>query len=139
MILVSPVIWLVATIFQAVIDVVACVVELTASLVYAAWVALIQAVLALLEGINDLLPEYDLVDNAIGRAVVMGVIGVAVGFVLMIFLLVISGLWCIPFGFMCTAMAFVFLGIAASPDHDWNLNNFPRFRSGGGTGTPLNL
>ena len=113
--------------------------ELAAFLVYLVWAVAMQATLALLEGVDGFLPEYDIVDNVVLRALVTGSLGFSVGLVLMILLALAAGLWCLPCVFVATCMFGVFLGIAADPDQNWSIDGFPGFGSRGGPKTPLNL
>ena len=135
MLFMSPFAWFVSTMLESVVR----LLELVAFLSYSVWFGLMSVVLALVEGVNELLPEYDLVDNAVGRASVMGVIGLVVGFILMIFLTLAAGLWCIPFAFFSTTLSFAFLGVAADPGQKWGLEGFSLFGTQGGPKTPLNL
>ena len=139
MLLISPVMWLLSLVLEGVLQAVAYIVELVTFLVYAGWIGLVRAVLQVIEGVNDLFPEYDLVDSVVNRGLLMGGIGFVVGFVLMIFILLAVGLWCIPFGLGCTVVAFAFLGVCADPRRDWSLKWFPGSGTRAGPKTPLNL
>jgi hypothetical protein len=114
-------------------------VEISVYSLHAIWVSIVRAALALLEGVDDWLPAYGILDNAVLRAVVMSVVGFLVGVVLMIFLSFVIGAWGIPCIFTLAIASCAFVGLVADPDSDWSLGDLPTFGRGGGPQTPLNL
>jgi hypothetical protein len=105
----------------------------------AAWVLIVRASLALIEAVDEWLPDFGILDNPILRALLMAVVGFFLGVGLMIFLSFITGNWGIPCVFTLAIGFCAFVGLIADPDGNWSVGDFPTFGRGGGPKTPLNL
>jgi len=115
-------------------------VEVSVYFVHAGWVTLVRAALALLEVVDDWLPDLGILDNPLWRFLVMAVVGFFLGVGLMIFLSFAIGAWGIPCAFTLAIGLCAFVGLMADPERDWSFGDFPSFgRGGSGPQTPLNL
>ena len=113
--------------------------EVSAYFVHAVWVMLVRAALALLEVLDEWLPALEILENALWRFLVMGVVGFFLGVGLMIFLSFITGAWGIPCVFTLAIASCAFVGLMADPEREWSFGDFPTFGGSGGPQTPLNL
>ena len=104
--------------------------------------AIIRGAVALIEWADDWLYEFELADDPLWRALLIGGIGFLLGVGMLILLSMILGQpWVIITLVVAVAMG-VIIGLVADPDKDWSLGAFPSFpRGGGGSGPklPLNL
>lgn len=130
--MILPFIWL---IFEAV----AHIFQVLMYGVHAAWVTIVQVSLSLLEAVDDWLIDFEILDNPFLRLLVMGVVGFLIGVLLMIFVSFALGHWTIPLVLAVTIVFFMVVGLAADPDRDWSLGDFPGFSGGQGPKLPLNL
>ena len=105
----------------------------------AAWIGIVRSAIGLIDAVDDCFPGYDILDNALLRGLVMGVVGFILGVILMIFLALAIGAWGIPCMFVLTILFCTFVGVIADPDRDWEVGDFPHFGDHGGPQTPLNL
>jgi hypothetical protein len=106
---------------------------------HAVWVLIVRAALALIETVDDWIPDLDVLDNAVLRALVMAVVGFLAGVLLMIFLSLIIGNWGIPCVFALTIAFCAFVGLVSDPEGDWSFGSFPSFGGGSSPQIPLNL
>jgi hypothetical protein len=107
---------------------------------HALWVTTVRAALAFLEVVDDWFPVLEILENAIWRFLVMGIVGFFLGVGLMIFLSFITGNWGIPCVFSLAIAFCAFVGLMADPEQDWSFGDFPSFgRNDNGPQTPLNL
>jgi len=88
--------------------------------------------------VDEWLPDFDILGNAILRALLMAAVGFFLGVGLMVFLSFISGNWAIPCIFTLAIAFSAFVGLVADPDKDWDFGSFPTF-GGSGPRTPINL
>jgi hypothetical protein len=114
-------------------------VEVLAYFLHAVWVMIVRAALVLLEVVDDQLPALEILENALGRLLVMGVVDFFLGVGLMIFLSFIIGAWGIPCVFTLAIAFCAFVGLMADPERDWSFGDFPTFGRNSGPQTPLNL
>lgn len=101
----------------------------------------VQGAVELLEALDDLLVDFDIVDQPVLRLIVMGVVGLLVGVGVVALLAVILGT---PWVIITLTLAVVIgmaVGLIADPDKDWSIGPFPKFTRGGGGSPklPLNL
>jgi len=107
--------------------------------VQAVWVGIVRSAIGLIEAVDDWFPEFDILDNALFRGLVMGVVGFFLGVILMIFLALAIGAWEIPCMFVLTVLFCTFVGVIADPDREWEVGDLPHLGTRGGPKTPLNL
>ena len=107
--------------------------------VHAVWVTIVGASIGLMDAVDEWLPDIDILDNALLRLLVMGIVGFFIGVVLMIFVSFISGNWGIPCVFTLAIGFCMFVGLVADPERDWSPGEWPTFGGRGGPKTPLNL
>ena len=121
------------------LELVGSVVQAYIYIVYGSWATLMNGVVGLLEAVDEWVEEFDIVDNAILRMGVMGVVGFFVSVGLTLVVLLFTGNWAIVCLFVLMWAFCVFLGLIADPDADWQLPSPPSFLSRRGPRTPLNL
>ena len=113
--------------------------EVMAYTLHAAWVTIVRGSIALMEAIDDLVPDIYILDNPLLRLLVMGAVGFFIGVVLMIFVSFITGNWGIPCVFVLAIGFCMFVGLVADPEAGWSIGDFPGFSGRGGPKMPLNL
>ena len=102
----------------------------------------IQGAVALVLAADDLLYDWEIADDPLLRAVVLGVVGLLLGVLLILLLSVILGQSWVLITLVLTVALCVAIGLLADPQKDWSLSAFPSFPrrgGGGGPGLPLNL
>ena len=114
--------------------------ELGAYLARAMWATNMNASIALLEALDDLIEDFDLMDNPLWRAVALGLLGFFVGTLLMVLAAIITGNWGLPLILAVTVAFYAFTGLLADPDRDWSVPRIPGSQGpAGGGGIPLNF
>ena len=102
----------------------------------------IQGAVALIELADEWFDDFDVADDPLWRALLIGGVGFLLGVGMLILLSMILGQpWVIITLVVAVALG-VIVGLIADPDKDWSLGAFPVFPRGGsgdGPKLPLNL
>lgn len=106
---------------------------------HAVWVTIVRAAIALIGVVDEWFADIDFLDNPLLRMAVMGAVGFEVATVLIIFLSLAAGYWCVPCCFIFSGGFCAFVGLVADPDQDWSVGSLPGSSRSGGPKTPLNL
>ena len=102
----------------------------------------IQAALALVELVDDLFDEFDLAEEPLARALIIGVVGLLVGVILVMLMAMVRNQPRVIITLAGSVGVGLTLGFLADPDMDWSLAPFPPFpnrHGGSGPSLPLNL
>ena len=97
---------------------------------------------AFIEWADEQLYDFDLADDPLWRALIIGGIGFFLGVGMLILLSMILGQPWVIITLMVAVALGVIVGLIADPDKDWSLGAFPVFPRGGrgdGPKLPLNL
>ena len=85
------------------------------------WSLVMKAAQLFLDGLDYLLPDFGISDNAFARMGVFAVLGSLVSGVLLLLLVVISGHWIVIVVLIILVVVFAVIGLLADPDTDWSV------------------
>ena len=102
----------------------------------------IQASVAIVELVDSLLDDFELADEPLARALIIGVFGLLVGVILVMLMAMVRNQPWVIITLAGSVGVGLTLGFLADPDMDWSLAAFPPFpnrHGGSGPSLPLNL
>ena len=102
----------------------------------------IQASVAIVELVDSLFDDFELAEEPLARALIIGTVGLLFGVVLVMLMAMVRNQPWVIITFAASVGLGLGLGLVADPDGDWSLSPFPPFpsrRGGSGPSLPLNL
>ncbi len=88
---------------------------------------------------NDWIPDLPLAENALTRAVIVGLVGFLLWLVLTLLLSLLAGNWALPCSLVFFLGASAFIGVVADPERRIDIGGWPTFRNDHGPKMPINL
>lgn len=99
--------------------------ELCVYVLCGVWIGVVRLFLAIIEWVDDQMPDVGIADNALLRAMVTGTVGFATAVGLILVLALFTEAWWLTCLFTLIVLAALIVGIMADPDREWNMPSFP--------------
>jgi hypothetical protein len=134
---------LVTFLLMKLLDMLVGLLQLGVMAVVAAGVALLKAAQSLViradEVVGELMPGVSLEDSALGRAAVIGLMGLGLWLAVTLVGGTFAGLWVIPVSFGVLVGGAVVVGMLADPEREFSFKDFPLWKEDEEPKLPLNL